>query len=210
MDALTAFRANAAGHLSPTRADRAAAARSVASNYLAKAIGLQKSVSPTAKMEASQELVQPDELDRNAFLTLLVTQLQNQDPLEPVENTDMIAQLAQFSSLEQMSNLNESFERFELQTSLQNEFLAAQGLIGRYVTGVSQAGAPVSGMVDSVGFTGQTVLLSIDGTEVSMGGIVSVSAEPPDDGDVTGPDNSSAAAAAKPLTANTRGWGYGP
>ena len=188
MDALTAFRANSAGHLSPNKADRAAAARSVASNYLAKMIGAQKSISGAAKMEASEALVPDNELDKDAFLQLLVTQLQNQDPLEPVENTEMIAQLAQFSSLEQMSNLNESFERFEAQSNLQNEFLAAQGLIGRYVVGLSQAGTPVSGVVDAVGFTNETVVVSIDGEAVSMGGIVTVSADPPEDTNAPEPD----------------------
>ena len=40
----------------------------------------------------------------------LVTQLQNQDPLSPMEDTDFIAQMAQFSALEEMSALNKSFE----------------------------------------------------------------------------------------------------
>jgi hypothetical protein len=49
-----------------------------------------------------------NDLDRNAFMMLLVTQLQHQDPLSPMENTDFIAQLAQFSSLEQMQQMNQS------------------------------------------------------------------------------------------------------
>ena len=51
-----------------------------------------------------------NELDKNAFLLLLVTQMQYQDPLEPQTNEQFIAQLAQFSSLEQMENLNKNFE----------------------------------------------------------------------------------------------------
>lgn len=46
-----------------------------------------------------------NELGKDAFLQLLVTQLQYQDPLDPVDNTQMVSQLAQFSALEQMSNL---------------------------------------------------------------------------------------------------------
>lgn len=47
-------------------------------------------------------------LDKEAFLKLLVTQLANQNPLNPVEDKEFIAQLAQFSSLEQMQNLNKN------------------------------------------------------------------------------------------------------
>lgn len=47
-----------------------------------------------------------NDLDKDAFLRLLTTQLANQDPLNPMEDREFIAQLAQFSSLEQMQNLN--------------------------------------------------------------------------------------------------------
>lgn len=46
------------------------------------------------------------DLDKNAFLRLLTVQLSNQDPLNPMEDREFIAQLAQFSALEQMQNLN--------------------------------------------------------------------------------------------------------
>ena len=49
-----------------------------------------------------------DNLDKDAFMKLLTTQLSNQDPLNPMEDREFIAQMAQFSSLEQMQNLNES------------------------------------------------------------------------------------------------------
>ncbi|SHE33107.1 flagellar basal-body rod modification protein FlgD [Tissierella praeacuta DSM 18095] len=50
-----------------------------------------------------------NDLDKDAFLRLLTTQLANQDPLNPIEDREFIAQLAQFSSLEQMQNLNKTF-----------------------------------------------------------------------------------------------------
>jgi len=50
------------------------------------------------------------EMGKEDFLLLLITQLQNQDPLDPMDNSDFVAQLAQFSTLEQMENLNAKFE----------------------------------------------------------------------------------------------------
>ena len=51
-----------------------------------------------------------DDLGKEAFLQLLVTQLQNQDPLDPQDNSSYIAELAQFSSLEQMTNVVKNLE----------------------------------------------------------------------------------------------------
>jgi flagellar basal-body rod modification protein FlgD len=52
-----------------------------------------------------------NDLDKDAFLRLLTTQLANQDPLNPMEDREFIAQLAQFSSLEQMQTLNKTTEQ---------------------------------------------------------------------------------------------------
>lgn len=73
-----------------------------------------------------------DELDKNAFLELMVAQLNNQDPLNPQENGDFIAQLAQFSSVEGIDNLNSTVE--VMSTSLQSsQALQASALVGRTV-----------------------------------------------------------------------------
>ena len=53
------------------------------------------------------------ELDRDAFLNLLVTQLQNQDPLNPTDSAEFTAQLAQFSSLEQLGSVNDNLKQLK-------------------------------------------------------------------------------------------------
>ena len=71
---------------------------------------------------------------RDEFLMLLVTQLQNQDPFSPVKQEDMLAQLAQFSSLEAIEKLNSNFEQFlESQEEMQKtqNIARAAELIGR-------------------------------------------------------------------------------
>ena len=73
-----------------------------------------------------------EELGRTAFLELMIAQIQNQDPLEPAKNEDFIAQLAQFSSVEGIQNLNESMDA--LVGSLRaNMAIDAAGLVGRNV-----------------------------------------------------------------------------
>jgi flagellar basal-body rod modification protein FlgD len=72
-------------------------------------------------------------LGKDDFLSLLVAQLQHQDPLNPAEGTEFTAQLAQFSSLEQLSNINDNLENMELfQTSMTNS--QAVSYIGKEIT----------------------------------------------------------------------------
>jgi flagellar basal-body rod modification protein FlgD len=69
------------------------------------------------------------------YMKLLVTQLQNQNPLEPLDNKDMAAQLAQFSQLQQMEGLNTSFGK--VLESVQRSY--ASSLLGKEVSFQAQA-----------------------------------------------------------------------
>jgi flagellar basal-body rod modification protein FlgD len=62
---------------------------------------------------SSQVTKEEDPLGRDAFLTMLVTQLKHQDPLNPMQGSDFSAQLAQFSSLEQLFNVNDTLEAIQ-------------------------------------------------------------------------------------------------
>ena len=60
--------------------------------------------------QSNQPTAASDDMDRNTFLKLLTTQLQNQDPTSPMDNQEFVAQLAQFTSLEQMVSMNGTME----------------------------------------------------------------------------------------------------
>jgi flagellar basal-body rod modification protein FlgD len=78
------------------------------------------------------------ELGKDVFLKLLVTQLQNQDPLNPADSTEFTSQLAQFSSLEQLSNVNENLDTLKLyQASINNA--QAVGFIGKEIVSKGNA-----------------------------------------------------------------------
>jgi flagellar basal-body rod modification protein FlgD len=80
----------------------------------------------------TQALGGKEELGKSAFLELMITQIRNQDPLDPTKNEDFVAQLAQFSSLEGIQNMNTSMENMAsaFRTSLA---LNASTMVGRSV-----------------------------------------------------------------------------
>ena len=73
-----------------------------------------------------------NELDKDAFLSLLITQLQNQDPMNPTDSTEFTAQLAQFSSLEQLGNVNKNLELLQDVQEVMNNSQAVS-LIGKQI-----------------------------------------------------------------------------
>lgn len=89
-----------------------------------------------------------DTVGKDDFLLLLVTQLQNQDPLDPMDNTEFVAQLAQFSTLEGITNLGTSMEDVADNISTMQSF-STSGLVGRSVK--------IEG--DSFEYNGEDVLL---------------------------------------------------
>ncbi|MCF6284151.1 MAG: flagellar hook capping protein [Candidatus Hydrogenedentes bacterium] len=181
MNALVGYRGNSLGNLSVTRTEQEEATRQITSTFRAKsAAATQKSTSSKQITTAEATEAPNNELGRDAFLQLLVLELQNQDPLEPVDNADMIAQLAQFASLEEMENLNNSFELISGNMDQLN-FISAQGLIGKYVEGVNDSGEIAVGTVNSVYLDGSIVVLNVDGEIVSMSNVLSIADEAPEE-----------------------------
>lgn len=94
-------------------------------------------LSITKKQETKKNT---NELGQAAFLELMITQMNNQNPLSPQDNSEFVAQLAQFSSVEGLERLNTSFNSF-----MSNNALQASSLVGRSVTVKSDTSTLVKG-----------------------------------------------------------------
>ncbi|MFY7941806.1 MAG: flagellar hook assembly protein FlgD [Burkholderiaceae bacterium] len=119
--------------------------------------------------------LQNNSLNLEDFLKVLTTQLTYQDPLKPVDNQEFMAQLAQFTSLEQTQQLNNKIE-----TLINNQAaLQSVGLIGRTVD-IASSSVTVTGTVKSLSFAGDSPVVSILTTagatidSISLSQIVSV------------------------------------
>jgi flagellar basal-body rod modification protein FlgD len=113
-----------------------------------------------------------EELGKDAFMKLLVSQLQNQDPINPQSNENFIAQLAQFSSLEQMENLNDSFvglAALQQSNALMSQLTEGSQLIGQNVSYQDPSTGEVkSGAVESVRIQNGIAVLNVEGQDVPL------------------------------------------
>lgn len=123
-------------------------------------------------------------LGKDDFLKILMTQLQNQDPLNPMQDKDFVAQMATFSSLEQMTNMNSTIQKLVDQQQ-QNQLITYNQFVGKEVTWhkLSQAddsdSVPVveqgTGKVSSIQFKDNSVTFILeDGTVLEPANISQV------------------------------------
>lgn len=103
------------------------------------------------------------------FFKLLTTQLASQDPLEPLDDKAFIAQMASFSELEMMSQMNKNFDKF---TNLQ-QFQASQGYIGKKVTMLVE-GEEISGVADGLEHIDGTTRVFVDGRGYNIDSVFKV------------------------------------
>lgn len=118
---------------------------------------------------ASANRVPKQVLGQDDFLKLITVQMTQQDPMKPMEDTSFIAQMAQFSSLEQSSQMARDMTALRSDLKLQS----ASALLGREVA-VSTAKGEVSGVVEFVDSTTDDVRVSVGGRLHSFSDIVRV------------------------------------
>ena len=126
-----------------------------------------------------------DDNDSNMFLTLMLQQLQNQDPTQPTDNTEWLAQLAQYSSLEQMTQMNSGLtdcmnyiSAMYSDMSANSEITQTLSLIGKEVTikdpedstGLNK----ITGKVEEASFEDGTGQVKVGDNYYSIANIISV------------------------------------
>mgnify|MGYP005842153205 CR=1 FL=1 len=117
----------------------------------------------------------PQELGKQEFLMLLVAQLRNQDPLNPIKDREFIAQLAQLNALEQMQQVNETLSAMAELTTLGQ----VASFIGKQVSGLEKGtGALVEGVVSRITVIDGNVLLEVGGKQVEVRDVVSIAEAP--------------------------------
>lgn len=115
-------------------------------------------------------------LGKDAFLRLLLTQLRHQDPMSPVEDQQFLAQMAQFSALEQMQNLAKAMDAFASVQLQVSSWTQSVGLIGRKVTLTNADGADMTGTVTAVRLKEGVPYLVVGDQEHAIGSVKSVEA----------------------------------
>jgi flagellar basal-body rod modification protein FlgD len=117
-----------------------------------------------------------NEVGSEAFLKLLIVQLQNQDPLSPMESGEFMTQLAQLSALESTQNLQISSQALGLMESV--------GFVGQYVEILGADGTTMVGQVDEVQFENSAPVLVVEGQRVGLENVLRVFRPPAEEAGV--------------------------
>jgi flagellar basal-body rod modification protein FlgD len=131
-----------------------------------------EAVTPTGMYQSPTASTTGSSSDKEMFLNLMVAQLRYQDPLNPTDSGEFLAQNAQFTALEKMQDVADQTAAL---LSAQISFGAA-GMVGKDVTYLTEDGTPASGVVGSVTYDARGPLLQIGDDSVTLGQISSISA----------------------------------
>jgi len=112
------------------------------------------------------------ELGKDAFMSILIAQLQHQDPLRPMDDREFISQMAQFSTLEQMQNLSSGFAQ-----------LRAINMLGKHINAElreEEGKGPevINGIAESAGFMDGRINIVVNGRYVPIEDIINIHFQP--------------------------------
>ena len=105
------------------------------------------------------------------FLTMLITELKNQDPTQPVSNSELLQQLSQMQALQSNVELNSTL------TNLSNDqqITAGASFLGKVVSGTDSKNNPISGTADSVFLQNGTLMIGVGSNALSIANVTGVS-----------------------------------
>jgi flagellar basal-body rod modification protein FlgD len=139
-------------------------------------IPISTSFGVTAEMKAATAASKTNgDLDKDAFMKLMITQLRNQDPSSPMDTTQMMAQTTQMTTMEKLVELSDTQrESFALQMRM-----AAATLVGQQVTWTDGAGTDHTGKVASVNYSGPVPTVKVGDEDIALDAVSSVAAAAP-------------------------------
>lgn len=123
------------------------------------------------------------ELGKDEFLKILAAQFRGQNPLDPINDTEFIAQMAQFSSLEQLQNIAAKLDVFE-EDLVWGQYMA---LLGKKINALTGDDEIIEGIVTGVSFKNGQFQLEIDRREYDIAAIISVEIPPTPEPEITEP-----------------------
>lgn len=126
--------------------------------------------SSTANTSTDWSQLQNTSISSSTFLTLLTAELQNQDPLSPMETQDMLTQISQISTVSELSELNDNF----LAMADANDLAQMAGLIGRSVHWQNSNGNVFEGTVRCLEINSGGIQLKIGESLISPDDLISV------------------------------------
>jgi flagellar basal-body rod modification protein FlgD len=109
-------------------------------------------------------------LQSDTFLKLLIAQLQNQDPTEPVGNEEILNQLSQMRSLQSNTELSDTLKGL----ASSQQITTGASFLGKSITGKNQAGAEITGIADRVFIEDNTTVIGIGDDKVKISDITAV------------------------------------
>ncbi|WP_313234462.1 flagellar hook assembly protein FlgD [Sporosarcina ureae] len=134
--------------------------------------------------QRDQRKTGPDTMGKDAFMKILIAQMANQDPTNPMKDTEFVAQMAQFSSLEQTMNLAKAFEKFA-DSQNQSQLIQYNSFVGKEIRWhevsdkKGEDDQPIinegTGIIQSIKYIDGSVIFTMaDGKELSPGNISEV------------------------------------
>jgi flagellar basal-body rod modification protein FlgD len=129
--------------------------------------------STSAQGQQSKQSTSTDSLssvNMNDFLKILVTELQNQDPTQPMDNSQILQQVSQIKAIESNQRLSDTLTSMQTQQNL----VAASSLLQKTITGLTDDGTKVTGLVDKVTVDSKGVKVCIGDKTISLTNISEV------------------------------------